>query len=490
MKLNSVDVVVVGAGAAGLCAAMAAADDGAKVLQIERTDKLGGTFWLAGGSSSGAATRMQFEAGILDDTPSLWFKDCMQEAYVRQAYNPETLWYYCQNAGFICDWLDSLGAYPKEFRVPRESIYGEPWTRKRSYFTEAGVWGGDKYLKVLLSEHEKRVKRGDVEVMLNTTVSDLIQDSEGRVIGVTTTSESQQDYRVGAVALCTGGFTNNIDLVRKYKWPIATKITSMGWHGCTGDGLIMCEKLSAKLVYMEHEMAPYPGGVLDPQNPGRQLTAVNMDAYPGAIWVDIHGKRVAREDAGMRMIETRLALRNVPEMTLIAILDKKIKDENRSIFVNVWGAQNPSLSKTWEEFDQMANEGEIVKKADTLEEFANKLDIDAAIFKETIRKYNGFVSAGKDLEFSRQELKYRIENPPFYGVKTYPTVVMSNGGPATNDKQQVIHENGRIIPGLFAAGEITAYRGMGTGSGNIGAILFGKLAGRKAAEYALCRSTR
>ena len=186
------------------------------------------------------------------------------------------------------------------------------------------------------------------------------------------------------------------------------------------------------------------------------------------------------------MAETRLALGNAPEMTLIAILDKRIKDENRSVFFNVYGAQVPSMNKTWEEFEQMAQDGSIVKKADTLDELAVKLELDPAVFKETISTYNGYVTAGKDLEFGRQELKYKIETPPFYGVKTCPTVVMSNGGPATNDRQQVIHENGRIIPGLYAAGEITAYRGMGTGSGNIGAMLFGKLAGRKAAEYALC----
>jgi succinate dehydrogenase/fumarate reductase flavoprotein subunit len=490
MNTDSFDLVVIGAGAAGLCAAMAAADDGAKVLQIEKTDKPGGTFWLAGGSSSGVATRMQFEAGILDDSPSLWFSDCMQEAYVRDAYNPETLWYYCQNAGFICDWLDSLGAYPEEFRVPREPIYGEPWTKKRSYFTEAGIQGGDKFLKVLLAEHEKRMKRGDVQLMLNTAVSDLIQDSEGKVIGVTVSDGSSKNHSARAVVLCTGGFTSNIDLVRKYKWPNAANIASMGWHGCTGDGLTMCEKLSVKLAYMEQEMAPYPGGVPDPENPGRQLTAVNMDAYPGVIWVGINGKRMNREDAGMRMIETRLALANAPEMTLIAILDKKIKDENPSVFFNVYGAQVPSMNKTWEEFEQMAQEGSIVKKADTLDELAQKLELDPSVLKETINTYNGYVAGGKDLEFGRQELKYKIENPPFYGVKTCPTVVMSNGGPATNDKQQVIHENGRIIPGLYAAGEITAYRGMGTGSGNIGAMLFGKLAGRKAAEYALCCSPK
>jgi flavocytochrome c len=481
MKMDKIDVIVIGGGSAGMVASMTAADEGAKVLLIEKTDVLGGTMYLSGGSSVGAATKMQFEAGILDDSPSRFYAECMQEEYARKVCNPDILWYYCQNTGPAVDWLDSLGAYPAEFRGPRASIYGEPWTVKRAYFTEENILGGDKYLKVFASELDKRIKRGDVEVLFNTSATEFIMKN-GKIAGVKAKDAdgAVKEYSAPAIILSTGGFTSNLDLVRKYKWPETGGISSVGWHGCTGDGLIMCEKIGVKLANMDQEMAPYPGGVPDPHNPGRQLTAANMDAYPGAIWVDINGKRRNREDAGMRMIETRLAIQDAPEMTVFVILDQKIRDENPSIFFNMFDA-----GKTWEEFDKMANEGVLVKKADTLEELATTLGINALNFKESIERYNGFVAAGKDEDFGRQELKYKIENPPFYGIRTVPVVVMSNGGPATNDRMQVLDENDKIIPGLYAAGEITGYRGFGTGSGNMGCVVFGKRAGTLAAQYAM-----
>jgi len=97
------------------------------------------------------------------------------------------------------------------------------------------------------------------------------------------------------------------------------------------------------------------------------------------------------------------------------------------------------------------------------------------------------VAAGEDPEFGRKKLDYKIETPPFYAVKTVPTVLISAGGPATDVSQQVLDTSGKVIPGLYAAGELTGYRGFGTGSLNTGCIVFGKQAGMMAAREALQR---
>ena len=158
------DVIVIGTGGAGLMAAMTAADEGAKVLQIEKQPEMGGVYADRGGTSTGAQTKMQFEAGI-EDSPYKFYNDCMKDPKAR-----------CQHAGQAVDWLDTLGSYPKG-RQPRQGIYGENWPTLRCCFLRNDL------LTFLLPEHEKRVNRGDIEVLLNTTVTDLLQE-EGRIVGV------------------------------------------------------------------------------------------------------------------------------------------------------------------------------------------------------------------------------------------------------------------------------------------------------------------
>jgi len=482
MTPRDADVIVVGTGGAGLVAAIAAADEGAKVIQLDKMPQIGGTFLVAEGTTTGVQSKLQFEAGIYGDSPALFYQDCMKESRAREVCDSETLMFYCQHCGQAVDWLDSLGAYSEEERQPMDPIYGEIWTLRRAFWVNGAI----KYLNAILAEYKKRVDRGDIKLLLNTTVTDLILDKE-RIIGVMAKGKSgaEKDYKAGAVILCTGGFGANKDLMRKYKLPQAKEILSVAATCATGDGLIMCEKVGTKLVNMNQELAPYLGSIPDPNNPGIPLAHLNMDKYPGAIWVNLEGKRVVNEDNGVYMPETRLAMLNAPEMTLLVILDQKIKDENNSILRSWFSVPE----RSWEWFDEKAEEGMAIKKADTIEELGHSLGINAQTLQETVATWNGYVAAGKDPEFGRKELNYGIENPPFYAIKTVPSVLISAGGPATNVRQQVLDTTGKIIPGLYAAGELTGFRAFGTGSLNTGCIVFGKQAGMIAAQYAhYCQS--
>lgn len=479
MKKNrDVDVIVVGAGAAGLVAAITAADEGAKVLQFDKAPELGGTFLISEGTSSGAATKTQFEAGIYGDSPYLFYKDCMKESRAREVCDSEILMFYCQHSGEAVDWLDSLGAYSETERKPIPPIYGEIWEVNRTYATRSAL----KYLTVILEEHKKRIERGDIQVVLNTQTTSLLQE-EGGIVGVRARSQdgTEKDYKAGAVVLCTGGYGGSADLMRKYKFPRAKEILSDASPYATGDGLIMCQEIGAKMVNLDQSLLPYMGGVPDPDNPGRLLAFVNMDKYPGVIWVTLDGKRVVNEDGGYLTPPPRLAMLNAPEMVLMVILDKKIMDENTPILINHFRLPGQS----WEWFDKKAEEGVIIKKANTIEELGYSSGIDVQNLKDTITKWNGYVEAGKDLDFDRKELNYKIENPPFYSITTVPSVVISAGGPATNVRQQVLDKTGKVIPGLYAAGEMTGFRGFGTGSSNTGCFVFGKQAGIMAAQHAL-----
>lgn len=210
-----------------------------------------------------------------------------------------------------------------------------------------------------------------------------------------------------------------------------------------------------------------------------------MDKYPGAIWVSTEGKRVANEDGGESLPQTRLAMLKSPDMSLIVILDKKIRDENISILGKPWYAGMKGHS--WQWFEEKAQEGVIIKQANTIEELGRLLEMNELALKDTVTRWNECVAVGEDRDFGRQELDYKIETPPFYAIRTVPTVLVSAGGPATNVWQQVLDTSGKVILGLYAAGEVTGYRGFGCGGGTTGCLVFGRQAGLMAAREALQR---
>lgn len=473
------DVIVVGAGATGLFAGMTAADVGAKVMEIDKRGELGGTFIISQGTSAGTQTRMQFEAGIFNDSPYLFYMDCMKEARAREVCDPEILMFYCQNSGFAVDWLDARGAYAPHERKCSETIYGESWSVPRIYRVD---WA-KSYLKVILAEHEKRVARGDIKCLLNTQVTGLIKESN-RVVGVKARSKEgvEKVYRAGAVIVATGGWSGNIELMRKYKFPGARAVINVGLPDAIGEGMNMCEAAGAKMVNMNQELLPYIGTVRDPKDSSKGIAHVNMNSCPGAIWVDLSGRRVVSEEGGQYLPPCRIAMLRAPEMTLFVVFDRKMKDEKVQVLVQ-WLGTIPERS--WDWLEQRAVESEVIFRADTVEELARKMRVSPDNLKQTVERWNGFVDAGKDADFGRQNVKYKIDTPPFYAIETVPANLISAGGPATNVRMQVLDPTDRVIPGLYAAGEITGYRAFGTGSLNTGCLVFGKQAGLYAAYEAL-----
>jgi fumarate reductase flavoprotein subunit len=102
-----------------------------------------------------------------------------------------------------------------------------------------------------------------------------------------------------------------------------------------------------------------------------------------------------------------------------------------------------------------------------------------------VTRYNGYVTTGEDEDFGRPDLDYKLENPPFYAIRTGVLVIASCGGPRNNVRQQVLDRNDKVIPGLYVAGEVSGYQGFATGMYTMGNLVFGKQAGRIAAWVAL-----
>jgi len=284
-----------------------------------------------------------------------------------------------------------------------------------------------------------------------------------------------------------GGYGGNVEWLKKYRFPGVEYVVSAAPLFTTGDGHAICEEIGVKLVNMSPygKELPYLGAVPDPDNPGTAIANVNCSGYPGAIWVGTNGKRVGNEHVIPFSPAWKETMANAPGMVLIVILDKKIKDENKSILTSFFSTP----ARSWEWFEEKAKEGIIIKKANTIEELATLVGVDPQTLKNTITTYNGCVGAGKDLEFGRTELVYKIENPPFYAIKIYPRALMGAGGPANNIKQQVLLDaNGKVVPGLYVAGEMAGYAIMhSTGSGTMNCFVYGKQAGKMAAHETLYR---
>lgn len=468
--VDDADVIVVGAGFAGMVAAVEAADTGARVVLFEKTARTGGSVVIAGGSISGANAMMQYEAGITHDSPEAFYADIYRLG--RGKHDPELAWTHVRQAGLAVDYMDKMGVDFGD-REPGNSAY-DPFDIDRQYMAEDGGLG---YFYVLDAAIDERIERGRIQLFLSTEVIDLIQDETGQVTGVTAvdveTGEST-DYAAPATILATGGYAANMDLIRRYNYENA--LTAALPHA-TGDGYVMAEKIGAGFANMDY-LPAYPGSIPLPDSGDRHRVAAQVVDYPGAIWVNQYGQRMTSED-GLTVTERQDVWANAPANTVYIILDSRMRAENDSVI----------SGQDWEYFDGLIEDG-VVQTAGSIPELADKLGIASRGLVETVERYNGFVDAGEDEDFGRSDLTYGLEEAPFFGFKTYPYVLLSKGGPTMNTRAQLLDENGAIIWGIYQTGELVGGANIG-GHGSVGGlahtinVVWGRISGQNAAEYAL-----
>jgi fumarate reductase flavoprotein subunit len=455
-----------------MMAALAATDAGARVILLDKQPAIGGVWSFRGGTISGAQTGLQFEHGISDDTPNRYFSDCYRVPRARLLCPPDLLAMYCRRAGFWVDWLDRRGAFGKE-RRPLPPIFGEGWTTCRSHSVPGPL------LPIIQPEIELRRQTGCLAILTETRAVSLVE-KEGKVRGLVIEQKGvRRNLSSGAVVLTMGGFGSRPELVKKYSLPRARAFVVGAPTFSTGDGLSLCEQVGAKMVNfgMPSAMGPHAGSVPDPSQPGRRLGGIIFNCYPGVIWVDGSGRRVVREDAGSPSEQVRRALESAEGQILFVVFDQRTRDEQSPPFAPAtFGQPAPG----WEEFDRLESRGAAFK-TNSLPELASRMGVPPDKLAETVLRWNTAVTTGRDVEFGREEIKHPLSRPPYYAILTGGNIVGTGGGPATNLRQQVIHENGRIIQGLYAAGEMCGYQGYGTAMFNMDNFIFGNLAGSEAA---------
>ena len=438
------DVVVIGAGGAGLTSAIAAHEKGVKVILIEKTELLGGNTNYATGGINAAGTRIQKAAGI-EDSPELFYEDTMKGG--KNKNNKELVKVLTKNSAGIVDWLVERGVDISEV------TYSGGQSVKRIHRPTGGVAVGP----VVVSGLSKTAENEKIDIRKGTKAIALVK-AKNRIVGVKVREIDGKEYTIKAkaVIVATGGFGANAKMVEKYN-PKLKGFGSTNNPAIVGDGIIMVEKVGGVLVDMK-EIQTHPTVVHKKTN-----MITESVRGEGAILVNRDGKRFIDE------LETR-------DVVSKAILEQK----GASAFLIF----NQDIRENLKAADGYVKKGFAVEG--TLEEIATKIGVDAKTLKATLDKYNEAVRTQKDLEFNKTKFARELLGDKFYAIEVSPAVHHTMGGVRINTNAEVLGKNGRPIKGLYAAGEVT---GGIHGANRIGGnavtdiTVFGKIAGENAATY-------
>lgn len=446
------DLIVIGGGAAGWSAALAAAQKGLTVELFEKLEGSGGSSAMSGGCLAFAGTDLQASAGILDSA-KLLFKDLRD---VGKGENDEGLLRaYCDAQLETYEWLKAAGV---TFSSVVETAAGQSVPRVHS--TDPA--------DMVRCLQRRAEATGLVTYRPATVARNLERDAGGRVCGVVLGSGEVVPAGRGVV-IATGGFAKNPAMLHRFAPHYAEAVFVAG-AGSQGDGLRMGWKQGADLRDMAYIKGTFGKHPTDETN-DHSLQAV----YKGAIAVNQDGERFVDESISYKLLGD--AVMAQPWHTAFQILDQGIFET---------GDDRVRIL----DFSRRLEEG-LFYVADTLEALALQLDVDPEVLRETVDRYNRFVDEGCDLDFGRTHLVHhhgslrRIETAPFYAYPSTAVVFGTYCGLRIDPQARVIDVDGEVIEGLFAAGEVTGgFHGAAymTGSALGKALVFGRIAGMEAAR--------
>lgn len=444
---EKVDVVVVGAGAAGMSAAITAHDAGAKVLLLEKQPITGGNSQLAAGGMNAAETRFQAQKGAKDSV-ALMFYDTLKGGAHRNA--PALVEVLSKSSASSIDWLDSIGADVSDIgRMGGASA-------DRTHRPAGGLAVGANIVKALRKNAQER----GIDVRVNSRVVRVLQDAGGAVNGVLVQGKHGRVYPVQAkvVVFAAGGFSANAPLVGKYR-PDYGPMRSTNQPGAQGDGMALGAQAGGQLMDMD-QIQIHPTKAA-----GSGILITEAVRGNGAILVNRDGKRFVNE------LTTRdkasAAVLAQTGKTAFLVFDEKIKSSLKQI----------------EGYFHL----ELVKQGATLAELAAAMGVPADALQATVEEYNKAFDAKADPAFNRQDIPRDLRAPSFYAIEIEPGVHYTMGGLRIDPQTRVIGPDGKPIPGFLAAGEVT---GGVHGANRLGGnsisetITFGRIAGAKAAELA------
>ena len=489
------DVVVVGAGGAGMTAAITAAAEGKSVVILESQSMVGGNSVRATGGMNAGKTVYQDEnefgesAGVEKtlktaaekyadnatitslaktvsgqwaayqanptgyfDSVELMELDTMIGG--KGINDPELVETLCANSADAIDWLDEHG-----ITLHNVSSFGGASVKRihRPVNAEGKTVSVGSYMIPLLQEN---CEKAGVKMMLDTTATEILTDANGAAVGVKATGASGETVTVNAkaVVLASGGFGANLDMVVKYKPELKGFMTTNA-PGIQGQGIEMAQAIGAATVDMD-QIQIHP--TVEANTAALITEGLRGD---GAILINEEGQRFI-DEVGTRDVVSAAEIAQTGSYSWL-VVDQAMADAS--------GVIQGYIKK-----------GYTVTGA-TYEELGKAMGVDAAAFAETMEKWNGYVEAKNDPDFGRTSFANPLNTAPYYAVKVTAGVHHTMGGLKINANTEVLNEKGEVIPGLFAAGEVTGgVHGANRLGGNAVAdfTVFGRIAGAAASDYA------
>lgn len=464
------DVAVIGGGAAGIAASLRAEELGLDTILLEKMAFIGGAISVSGGNQVVTLSELQKQAGVTDDSVDSMVQDFLKNGAGKN--DEELLTLYAENVGETTNWLNQYVGIQYDMKGGLHKLAEYSHNRELAY--EGGGPG-------FAAQARKKVEESDVEVYLQTKAEKLLTDDNGTVVGVVAKDNKGKTYNITAkaVIMATGGYGNNEDL-------LSDELKDALYYGpasSTGDGVIMAtdDSIDAATRLMEYGKK-YPNGVEVDEGIAKSTIAGNIAAFSeSAILVNTDGERVVNEKSSNRnVLEVELAQKN---KMLYLLMDQSTFD----IFKSKLGEAGITESNINEWLKNNGSKTPYFFHSDNLEDLAALAKMDASTLKATVDKYNGFVQAGKDDDFGRSVdyLKKEIGKGPYYLIEQKPRFATTMGGLVINTNLQVMNTNNKIIPGLFAAGEVVGGV-MGddspSGANNAWALTSGKLSAEAVAE--------
>ncbi|MDY6035045.1 MAG: FAD-dependent oxidoreductase [Bulleidia sp.] len=443
---TSADVIVVGAGAAGMTAAITAAENGTKVILLEKSNIVGGNTYCAVNGINAADSKVQLENAEYQANGT---KEGLKELQMNNADAKEELVdAFVNHSGELIDWLSDMGV---QFKV---DVQNDQRNQSTNYYMLQAE-GDEPTAVTMLATVSKQLEKTDgLTLYKNMDVYDLLTD-DGNVNGVVAKDKDGSDveFHASKVVLATGGFGQNHELVGKVNPGLANTITDE-IAPTTGEGLLMAQKLGAATVNLDaiqtfpHVIAGY--GLITPMNlPGGFV--------PDAIFVNSSAKRFTAET--FMAVDDVLAQKD--GVVYCIFTRKNLNDKLNSIV-----------------------QAGFIKEGDTVEELAENLGLDKDALKETVDAFNQDIADGKDDEFGREENLNSIEGK-LYGYRFGVGAHYFMGGILINANTEVLKEDGTVINGLYAAGEVTGgfhgiFRVDGSGVGD--SFVFGRISGQEVSK--------
>ena len=495
---GSADLIIVGAGGAGLSAAVTAKDLAVKnVLVLQKMPEIGGNTLRCASAFNAADpdrqkalpmtetlkeavvkaisekpvseehaklmadVKAKYEAYLKSGSKTLF--DC-PEWHALQTYNGgdkvghiPLIRQYSNNVLDTLHWMQSKGS-PVMDRVSQGA--GALWQRTHQLDAPAG-------LGLIDPLYQSAVKQG-VNFKLGMRVQDLILNDKGRVIGVTATDKVGNKYEFTSkdgVILATGGYSQNKEMRQKSAPHLTPEMVSTNQPGATGDGIVIATRHGADTTGMNYVQV-YP--LATPGTGALQGRARKMSGLDDVIDVNKNGERFVKEDA--RRDEFVAAIKKQPGGVVYDINDSSIVKP---------------LNSFNEDVETLVSIGRIYK-ADSLADLAKQLGMPADKLEATVAEFNKMVEAKNDPKFGRKLFDRPIVKPPFYATPRAPSIHHTMGGLQISTNAQVLDKKGKPIPGLYAAGEVTGgIHGSNRLGGNATAdvLTFGRIAAKSAVAH-------